>query len=116
MLKMLIFQRFLTSACFHFQSEPVSNQRNEFAIRGFSFVIIDRIAEKGIDGVYLTSVPCNLDGVADFVPSALEEKLAIWLPFWKMNLLLNWSLYTLCIRWGFVFIQMVAKSKILVKL
>ena len=70
-------------------------------------MIIDGIAEKGIDGIYLASVPCHFDGVADFVPSALEEKPASWLPFWKMNLLLNWSLYTLCIRWGFVFIQMV---------
>ena len=79
-------------------------------------MIIDGVAEEGINGIHLASVPCHFDGVADFVPSALEEKPAIWLPFWKMNLLLNWSLYTLCIRWGFVFIQMVAKSKILVKL
>ena len=79
-------------------------------------MVIHRIAKEGINSVYLAPVPCHFNGVADFVPSALEEKSAIWLPFWKMNLLLNWSLYTLCIRWGFVFIQMVAKSKILVKL
>ena len=104
------------STCFHFQAESVGDQSDALTIRGLSFVIIDGIAKKGIDGIHLASVPCHFDGVADFVPSALEEKPAIWLPFWKMNLLLNWSLYTLCIRWGFVFIQMVAKSKILVKL
>ena len=104
------------STCFHFQPQSISDQRDELRIRGLSFVIIDGIAEEGIDSVHLPSVPCHFDGVTDFVPSALEEKPAIWLPFWKMNLLLNWSLYTLCIRWGFVFIQMVAKSKILVKL
>lgn len=47
----------MSSACFHFQSEPVSNQRNEFTIRGFSFVIIDGVAEEGIDGIHLASVP-----------------------------------------------------------
>ena len=106
----------MSSACFHFQSEPVSNQCDKLRICGFSLMVVYGVAEKGIDGIHLAPVPCHFDGVADFVPSALEEKPAIWLPFWKMNLLLNWSLYTLCIRWGFVFIQMVAKSKILVKL
>ena len=104
------------STCFHFQPQSISDQRDELRICGFSFVIIDGVSKQGINGIHLASVPCHFNGVADFVPSALEEKPAIWLPFWKMNLLLNWSLYTLCIRWGFVFIQMVAKSKILVKL
>ena len=66
----------MSSACFHFQSEPVSNQRNEFTIRGLSLMIIHRIAEKGIDGVYLTSVPCNLDGVADGPFHAAGSRIA----------------------------------------
>ena len=63
----------MPSACLHFQAKSVADQSDELRIRGFSFVIIDGIAEEGIDGIYFTSVPCYFYGVTDFVPSALEE-------------------------------------------
>ena len=67
LLKKKVFKCLL--ACFHFQAEPISDKGDALRIRGFPLVIIDRVAEEGVDGIHLSSVPCNLDGVADFVPS-----------------------------------------------
>ena len=54
-----------SSACFHFQSESVADKRDKFAVRGFSLVVIHRIAEEGINGIHLAPVPCHFNGVAD---------------------------------------------------
>ena len=55
----------MSSACFHFQSEPVSNQCDKLRICGFSLMVVYGVAEKGINGIYLASVPCYFDGMAD---------------------------------------------------
>ena len=43
----------------------VSDQRNEFGIRGFSFGIADGIAEKSLQSVKISSIPCYFDGVSN---------------------------------------------------
>ena len=45
--------------------EFVCDQGDELTIRGFSLGIADRVAEKSLQRIQVTSVPCNLDGVAD---------------------------------------------------
>ena len=45
------------STCFHIQPQSISDQRDELRIRGLSLVIIDGIAEEGIDGVHLAAGP-----------------------------------------------------------
>lgn len=47
------------------QPQLVREQRNEFRVGGLSLAVIHRVAEKGIDGVQVASVPCDLNGVAD---------------------------------------------------
>ena len=47
------------------QLELVCNKRNKFGIRGFSLGIADGIAEEALEGIQVTSVPGNLDGMAD---------------------------------------------------
>ena len=47
------------------QLELVSNQGNEFGIRGFSLGIADCIAEKSLQSVQIAPVPGYFDGVAD---------------------------------------------------
>ena len=43
----------------------VCDQGNEFGIRGFSLGIADSIAEKSLQRIQVTTVPCHFDGVAD---------------------------------------------------
>jgi len=82
----------MSLTCFHFQSEPVSDEGDELRIRGFSLMIIDGVAEEGIDGIHLASVPCNLDGVADCEPSAPMKKETHSTRLGENNLPLCWLL------------------------
>ena len=43
----------------------ISDKCNKFRIRGFSFGIADRIAEKSLECIQITSVPGHFDGMAD---------------------------------------------------
>ena len=43
----------------------VSDQGDEFRVRGFSFGIADCIAEKSLQGIQIPSVPGYFDGVSD---------------------------------------------------
>ena len=47
------------------QLELVSDEGDEFGIRGFSFGIADCIAEKSLQRVQVASVPGDFDGVPD---------------------------------------------------
>jgi hypothetical protein len=42
----------------------VSNQGNKFGIRGFSLGIADSIAEKSLQSIKVTTIPCNLNGMS----------------------------------------------------
>ena len=50
---------------FVFEAEIIGDHRDEFRIRGLSAVILNGVAEIGIEGIDVTSVPRDLDGVAD---------------------------------------------------
>ena len=43
----------------------VSDQGDELTIRGFSLGIADGIAEKSLQSIQITAVPCHFDGVSD---------------------------------------------------
>ena len=45
--------------------ELVSNQRNEFRIRGFSLGIGNRVPKEPLKRIQITSIPGDFDGVAD---------------------------------------------------
>ena len=47
------------------QPHFISYHRNELAIGGFSAQVMDGIAEVAIEGIHISPVPRNLDGVAD---------------------------------------------------
>ena len=47
------------------QLEFIGNQGDEFRIGRFAFRIADSIAKKSLQSIQITSVPCDLDGVAD---------------------------------------------------
>ena len=43
----------------------ISDQCNEFTIRGFALGIADGIAEEALEGVQVATIPGDFDGVAD---------------------------------------------------
>ena len=43
----------------------VSDKGNEFGIRGLAFCIADRISKEALQGIQITTIPCNLDGMAN---------------------------------------------------
>ena len=45
--------------------ELVSDQGDEFRIRGFSLGIADSVAEKSLEGIQITTIPSYLNGVSD---------------------------------------------------
>ena len=47
------------------QGKLVCNKRNKFGIRGFSLGIADGIAEKSLQSVQISSVPCNLNSMSN---------------------------------------------------
>ena len=47
------------------QLQVVSDKRNKFGIRGFSFGVADGIAEKSLQSIQIASVPGYFDGMAD---------------------------------------------------
>jgi len=47
------------------QLELISDQGDEFGIRGFSLGITDGVAKKSLQGIQIPSVPGYFDGVAD---------------------------------------------------
>ena len=49
----------------HLQLQAVCDEGDEFRIRGFSLGIADGIAEKSLQGIQITSVPGDFDGVTD---------------------------------------------------
>lgn len=47
------------------QPHLIGYHRDELAVGGFSAQVMDGVAEVAVEGVHITPVPCNLDGVAD---------------------------------------------------
>ena len=47
------------------QPQIISNHCNKFAIRGFTAVVLDGVAEVGVEGIDVAPVPRDLDGVTD---------------------------------------------------
>ena len=47
------------------QPHLVSYHRDEFAVGGFAAQVVDGIAEVAVEGIHISPVPRNLDGVAD---------------------------------------------------
>ena len=47
------------------QPHLVSNHRDELAVGGLTAQVMDGIAEVAVEGIHVSPVPCNLDGVAD---------------------------------------------------
>ena len=52
-------------ATLQLQLQFISNQRNEFGVRGFSLGITDSIAEETLESIQIASVPGYFDGMAD---------------------------------------------------
>lgn len=46
------------------KSEVIRDHGDEFAICGFTAVVLDSVAEVRVECVNVTSIPCNLNGVA----------------------------------------------------
>ena len=55
----------LVSADFIFQPHVVGDHGDEFGIGGFAPAVLDGVAEVGVEGVQIASVPGYLDGMAD---------------------------------------------------
>ena len=47
------------------QPHLISYHCDELAVGGFTPQVMDGIAEVAVEGVYVSPVPCHLDGVAD---------------------------------------------------
>ena len=47
------------------QPHLISYHRDELRVGGFAAQVVDGIAEVAIEGIHISPVPCNLDGVAD---------------------------------------------------
>ena len=47
------------------QPHLISYHRNELRVGRFSPQVVDGIAEVAVEGIHISPVPCNLDGVAD---------------------------------------------------
>ena len=50
---------------FIFQSEIIGYHRDKLAVRGLASVVLNGIAEVGIEGIHVASVPRDLDRVTD---------------------------------------------------
>ena len=46
------------------KSEVIRDHGDELAISGFATVVLDSVAEVRVEGVNVTAIPCNLNGVA----------------------------------------------------
>ena len=53
------------------QSQIIRDHRDKFRICGLSSVVLDGISKVRIQRIHVTSVPCDLDGVADFINNSL---------------------------------------------
>ena len=47
------------------QPHLVSYHRDELTVCGFSPQIVDGVTEVAVEGIHVSPVPCNLDGMAD---------------------------------------------------
>ena len=47
------------------QLQLISDQRDEFGIRGFSLGVADCVSKEPLKGIQIASVPCHFDGVSD---------------------------------------------------
>ena len=47
------------------QPHLISYHRDELRVGGFAAQVVDGIAEVAVEGIHISPVPCNLDGVAD---------------------------------------------------
>ena len=48
-----------------FQTEIVCDHSNEFAVGWLSSIVLNGIAEIGIERIHITSIPCNLNCMAN---------------------------------------------------
>ena len=55
----------LTHPLAFIQPHLISYHRDELRVCGFAAQVMDGIAEVAVEGIHVSPVPCNLDGVAD---------------------------------------------------
>ena len=58
---------------FVFQPQIIRNHRDKLAICGLSAVVLDCIAEIGVEGIHVAAVPRDLDGVEAELVKACES-------------------------------------------
>ncbi len=47
------------------QPHLIGDHRDELTVGGFTPQVMDGIAEVAVEGIHISPIPCNLDGVAD---------------------------------------------------
>ena len=58
---------------FIFKSQIIRDHGDKFRIGGLSSIILDGVSEIGIEGIHVTSVPRDLDGVEAELVKACES-------------------------------------------
>ena len=48
-----------------FETEIISDHRNELRIRGLAAVVLNGVPKVGVQGIHVAPIPRDLDGVAD---------------------------------------------------